>query len=116
MELGTIDTVYNIIIVQLREPGSCKDLILKEENLEICAHLENILVHVIDMQYVAIFKSQRLHFRIYTLCTDVPILVGHILYGLYMQHYTCDNTDHILYKIPKDNASHAYSIYNYEHE
>ena len=33
-----------------------------------------------------------------------------------MQHYTCDNTDHILYKIPKDNASHAYGTYNYEHE
>ena len=27
-----------------------------------------------------------------------------------MQHCTCDNTDHILYKILKDDASHAYSI------
>ena len=32
-----------------------------------------------------------------------------------MQHYTCDNTDRILYKIPKDNASNAYGIYNYKH-
>ena len=29
-----------------------------------------------------------------------------------MQHYTCDNTDCILYKILKDNASCAYGIYN----
>ena len=26
MELGTIDTVYNIIIAQLREPGSCNTI------------------------------------------------------------------------------------------
>ena len=51
------------------------------------------------------------------LCTNVASLVGHILLcGLYMQHYTCDNTDRILYKILKDNASYAYSIYNYKHE
>ena len=31
-------------------------------------------------------------------------------------NYTCANTDRILYKIPKDNASNAYGIYNYEHE
>ena len=36
--------------------------------------------------------------------------------SLYMQHLTCDNTDCILYKIPKDNANYAYGIYNYEHE
>ena len=28
----------------------------------------------------------------------------------------CDNTDHILYKILKENASYAYSIHNYKHE
>ena len=51
------------------------------------------------------------------LCTNVASLVGHILLcGLYMQHYTSTNTDHILYKILKDNASNAYSIYNYKHE
>ena len=36
-----------------------EDLILKEENLEIYAHLENILVHMINAQDVAIFKSQK---------------------------------------------------------
>ena len=36
-----------------------KDLILKEENLEIYAHLENVLVHMIDTQDIAIFKSQK---------------------------------------------------------
>ena len=51
------------------------------------------------------------------LCSKLTSLVGHILlFGLYMQHYTCANTDCILYKIPKDNASNAYGIYNYDHE
>ena len=36
-----------------------EDLILKEENLEIYAHLKNVLVYMIDMQDVAIFKSQK---------------------------------------------------------
>ena len=56
-------------------------------------------------------------FGLCMLRTNVAILVGHILLcSLYMWHYTYDNTDHILYKILKDDASHAYSIYNYEHE
>ena len=101
-----------------------EDLILKEENPEIYAHLENILVHMIEMQDVAIFKSKRDYvrnktkaFRIYMLCTKLVSPVGHLLLcGLYMPHFTCDNTDHILYKIPKDNASYAYGIYNYEHK
>ena len=36
-----------------------EDLILEEENPEIYAHLENVLVHMIDTQDVAIFKSQK---------------------------------------------------------
>ena len=36
-----------------------KDLILEEENPENYAHLENILVHMIDTQDIAIFKSQK---------------------------------------------------------
>ena len=35
-----------------------EDLTFKEKNLEIYAHLENILVHMINAQDVAIFKSQ----------------------------------------------------------
>ena len=35
----------------------------KEENSEIYAHLENILVHMIDAQYTAIFKSQKDYVR-----------------------------------------------------
>ena len=35
------------------------DLILKEYNKEIYAHLENVLVHMIDTQDIAIFKSQK---------------------------------------------------------
>ena len=38
-------------------------LILKEENTEIYTHLENILVHMIDAQDAAIFKSQRDYVR-----------------------------------------------------
>ena len=40
-----------------------KDLILEEENPEIYAHLENILVHMIDAQDIAIFKSQNYYVR-----------------------------------------------------
>ena len=36
---------------------------LKEENLEIYTHLENILVHMIDAQDLAIFKSQKDYVR-----------------------------------------------------
>ena len=36
------------------------------------------------------------------LCLIVASLVSHVLLcSLYMQHYTCANTDHILYKIPQ---------------
>ena len=40
-----------------------EDLILKEENPEIYTHLENVLVHMIDAQDVAIFKSQKDYIR-----------------------------------------------------
>ena len=40
-----------------------EDLILKEENLEIHTHLENVLVHMINTQDVAIFKSQKDYVR-----------------------------------------------------
>ena len=36
-----------------------EDLILKEENPEIYTHLEKVLVHMIDAQDFAIFKSQK---------------------------------------------------------
>ena len=52
---------YNLLTLEfVLPPGNDdEDLILKEENLEIYAHLENVLVHMIDMQDVAIFKSQK---------------------------------------------------------
>ena len=40
-----------------------KDLILKEENLEIYVNLENVLVHMIDTKDIAIFKSQKDYVR-----------------------------------------------------
>ena len=40
-----------------------EDLILKEENPEIYVHLGNILVHMINAQDVAIFKSQKDYVR-----------------------------------------------------
>ena len=40
-----------------------EDLILKEENSEIYMHLENVLVHMIDTQDIAIFKSQKDYVR-----------------------------------------------------
>ena len=40
-----------------------EDLILKEENLEIYIHLENVLVHMMEAQDIAIFKSQKDYVR-----------------------------------------------------
>ena len=40
-----------------------EDLVLKEENPEICAHLKNVLVHMIDTQDIAIFKYQKDYVR-----------------------------------------------------
>ena len=74
-----------------------EDLIFKEENPEIYMHLENVLVHMFNAQDLAIFKSQKDY-------TRNKKLLEYIHYAqmwqvLYMQHYTCDNTDRILYKI-----------------
>ena len=110
---------YNLATLEFVLPpvNDDDDLILKEENQEIYVHLENVLVDMIDAQDVAIFKSQKDYIRNKQKFLEVASIVSHILLcGLYMWHYTCDNTDCILYKILKDHASHAYGIYNYEHE
>ena len=56
---------YNLLTLEFVLPpvNYDEDLILKEENAEIYEHLENILVHMIDMQDIAIFKSQNDHVR-----------------------------------------------------
>ena len=56
---------YNLSTLEFVLPpvNDDEDLILKEENLEIYAHLENVLVHMIDTQDVAIFKSQKDYIR-----------------------------------------------------
>ena len=101
-----------------------EDLILKEEYPEIYMYLENVLVHMINAQDVAIFKSQKDYVR------NKQKLSEYIHYAQMWQvllvifsyaAFTCNiilviTTDHVLYKIPKDNASCAYGIYNYEHE
>ena len=52
---------YNLPTLEFVLPpiNDDEDLILKEENPEIYVHLENILVHMIDTQDIAIFKSQK---------------------------------------------------------
>ena len=56
---------YNLPTLEFVVPpvNDDEDLILEEENPEIYAHLENILVHMIDAQDVAIFKSQNDYIR-----------------------------------------------------
>ena len=56
---------YNLVTLELVLPpvNDDEDLILKEENPEIYAHLENVLVHMIDTQDVANFKSQKDYVR-----------------------------------------------------
>ena len=50
---------YNLPTLEFVLPpvNDYEDLILEEENQEIYAHLENVLVHMIDTQDIAIFKS-----------------------------------------------------------
>ena len=57
--------VYNLLTLEFVLPpvNDDEDLILKEENLEIYTHLENVLVHMIDTQDIAIFKSQKDYVR-----------------------------------------------------
>ena len=52
---------YNLLTLEfmLLPVDDDKALILKEENPEIYVHLENVLVHMIEMQDIAIFKSKR---------------------------------------------------------
>ena len=56
---------YNLLTLEFVLPpvNDDEDLILEEENPEIYVHLENILVHMIDAQDVAIFKSQKDYVR-----------------------------------------------------
>ena len=56
---------YNLPTLEFVLPpvNDNEDLILKEENLEIYAHLENILVHMINTQDIAIFKSEKDYVR-----------------------------------------------------
>ena len=68
-----------------------EDLTLEEENPEIYVYLENVLVHMINTQDVAIFKSQKYYIRNkqklleYIHYAQMASLVSHILLcGLYM--------------------------------
>ena len=56
---------YNLLTLEFVLPpvNDDEDLILEEENPEIYMHLENVLVHMIDTQDVAIFKSQKDYVR-----------------------------------------------------
>ena len=56
---------YNLPTLEFVLPpvNDDEDLILKEENLEIYMHLENVLGHMIDAQDIAIFKSQKYYVR-----------------------------------------------------
>ena len=56
---------YNLLTLEFVLPpvNDDEDLILEEENPEIYVHLENVLVHMIDTQNIAIFKSQKDYVR-----------------------------------------------------
>ena len=56
---------YNMLTLEFVLPpvNDDEDLILEEENPEIYAHLENVLVHMIDTQDLAILKSQKDYVR-----------------------------------------------------
>ena len=56
---------YNLPTLEFVLPpvNDDEDLIFEEENPEIYVHLENVLVHMIDTQDVAIFKFQKDYVR-----------------------------------------------------
>ena len=56
---------YNLLTLELVLPpvNDDEDVILEEENPEIYVHLEDILLHMIDAQDIAIFKSQKSYVR-----------------------------------------------------
>ena len=56
---------YNLLTLEFVLPpvNDDEDLILEEEHLEIYVHLENVLVHMIDTQDIAVFKSQKEYIR-----------------------------------------------------
>ena len=56
---------YNLPTLEFVLPpvNDDEDLILKEENPEIHMHARNVLVHMIDTQDIAIFKSQKDYIR-----------------------------------------------------
>ena len=57
------DTICQLLEFVLPPVNDDEDLILEEENPEIYAHLENVLVHMIDTQDVAILISQKDYVR-----------------------------------------------------
>ena len=83
---------YNLLTLEfvLLPVNDDEDLMLEEQNLEIYVHLENILVHMIDAQDIAIFKSQKDYVRnkqklLEYICYAQMWQVSHILLcGLYM--------------------------------
>ena len=115
---------YNLPTLEFVLPpvNDNEDLILEEEIPGIYAHLENVLVHMINAQDNAIFKSKNDYVR------NKQKLLEYICYAQIWQvlsvifsyaAFTCNIILLItliifFYKI--DHASHAYSIYNYEHE
>ena len=56
---------YNLPTLEFMLPpvNDDEDLILEEENPEIYVHLKNVLVHMINAQDIAIFKSQKDYVR-----------------------------------------------------
>ena len=61
---------YNVQTLEFVLPpvNDDEDPILEEENTEIYAHLENVLVHLINAQDVAIFKSQKDYVKVILFC------------------------------------------------
>ena len=117
---------YNLLTLEFMLPSvnDNEDLILKEKNPDIYAHLENVLVHMIDTQDVAIFKSQKDYVR------NKQKLLEYIHYAqmwevlLVIFSYVVFTCDIVLVitliiffiKYQKTMQANAYGIYNCEHE
>ena len=84
---------YNLLTLEfvLTPVNDNEDLILKEENPEIYAHLENILVHMINAQDVAIFKSQKDYVRNKQKCLEYMWQMWQVLSVIFSNAaFTCN--------------------------
>ena len=97
--------------------------ILEEDNSQIYAYLNDVLVHMIDNQQTAIFKSNQdfnknkeKNISIYQIHRELASCISHMfLYSNGMRCSTYCSNDRFSIEISKDYASNAHSVFTDQH-